>query len=117
MASEEDKNLQNSLILVDDIAKEPILDFNLYSDAISRIITKSYPKFTTGIFGDWGTGKTTLNSIDKILQDDKDIVIARFESWRYERREQFALIPLLKTIAFAFPDDEQKYQNLKQNLT
>jgi ABC-type phosphonate transport system ATPase subunit len=56
----EDKNLQNGLIIVDDIAIDPILDFNLYGRAISKIITKSYPKFTIGIFGDWGTGKTTL---------------------------------------------------------
>ena len=57
-----------------------------------------------------------MDSIDKILQDDKDIVIARFESWRYEREDQFALIPLLKTIAFAFPDNEEKYRYLKQRL-
>ena len=105
------------MIITDDIAIEPILDFNLYRDAIVNIIRNSYPKFTIGIFVDWGTGKSTLmDSVDKKLQhEDEDIVIVRFETWRYEREEQFALIPLLKTIAFALPEEEQ-FQNLKQKL-
>jgi GTPase SAR1 family protein len=117
LAIAEGENLQNGLIIVDDITTDPILDFVLYRDAISRIIKNSYPKFTIGIFGDWGTGKTTLmNSIVQFLKDDKNIVVVRFESWRYEREDQFALIPLLKTIAFAFPGNEERYQDIKQRL-
>ncbi len=109
--------LQKGLIITDDVSIKPILDFNLYKDAIKRIITKSFPKFTIGIFGDWGTGKTTLmNTIDKDLREENNIITVRFESWRYEREDQFALIPLLKTIAFAFPENEEKYQPLKQKL-
>ena len=40
---------QRGLIITDDIAVEPILDFDLYRDAIVTIIEKSYPKFTIGI--------------------------------------------------------------------
>jgi predicted ATPase len=47
-------------MITDDIAFYPILDFNLYGDAITKIITQSYPKFSIGIYGDWGRGKTTL---------------------------------------------------------
>ncbi len=107
---------QRGLIITDDIAIHPILDFNLYTNAIVKIIKDSYPKFTIGLFGDWGTGKTTLmNSIYKILQNDNNSILVRFETWRYEREEQFALVPLLKTIAFALPD-EKKFQSLKQKL-
>ena len=112
-----DNEYQRGLIITDDIAIDPILDFNLYTNAIVKIIKDSYPKFTIGLFGDWGTGKTTLmNSIYYLLQDDKkNSVLVRFETWRYEREEQFALIPLLKTIAFALPDEE-RFQSLKQKL-
>ncbi|MFZ0515375.1 MAG: hypothetical protein WAM14_27505, partial [Candidatus Nitrosopolaris sp.] len=54
-------------------------------------------------------------SIYKTLQNDNNSILARFETWRYEREEQFALIPLLKTIAFAIPNEKQ-FQNLKQKL-
>ena len=112
-----DRKYQRGLIITDDIAVKPILDFDLYRDAIVNIIKNSYPKFTIGIFGDWGTGKTTLmNSINEILKENEnDIVRVPFETWRYEREEQFALIPLLKTIAFALPE-EPKFKNLKQKL-
>ena len=116
MSKDDDKKLQKGLIITDDIAINPILDSNLYRDAIVKIVKESFPNFTIGIFADWGTGKTTLlNAIDKDLQKDKDLVIVRFESWSYEREEQFALIPLLKTIAFALPN-EKEFTNLKQKL-
>ena len=107
---------QRGLIITDDITKHPILDFDRYTNAIVKIIKKSYPKFTIGLFGDWGTGKTTLmNCISAELQHDNNSIPVHFETWRYEREEQFALIPLLKTIAFALPDETQ-FQSLKQKL-
>ena len=116
MSTLKDLKLQKGLIITDDIAINPILDFNLYRDAILNIIRYSHPKFTIGIFGDWGSGKTTLmDSINKGLKSDKRIVTVQFETWRYEREDQFALIPLLKTIAFALPDD-QKFEKLREKL-
>ena len=108
---------QKGLIITDDIAINPILDFNLYCGAIVDIIRNSHPKFTIGVFGDWGSGKTTLmDAVRRILEPDKkNIVTVQFETWRYEREEQFALIPLLKTIAFALPD-EQKFEKLREKL-
>ena len=113
--SAEDELSQRGLILTDDIANDPILDFNLYANAIANIVRNSQPKFTIGIFGDWGTGKTTLiNAIDKILQTDKDLIRIKLEAWRY-KQEQFPLVSLLKNIAFALPTEKQ-FEVLKQKL-
>ena len=91
----EDELFQRGLILTDDIASDPILDFNLYSNAIVEIVRNSHPKFTIGVFGDWGAGKSTLiNSVDKALQTDKDLIRIKLEAWRY-KREQFPLVSLL----------------------
>ena len=116
MAVDDKDNLQRGLIITDDVVINPILDFNQYGDAVTNIIKNSYPKFTIGIFGDWGTGKTTLMEyIYRRLNDSDNIIKVKFETWRYEREDQFALIPLLKTIAFALPD-KTEYLNLKQKL-
>jgi Cdc6-like AAA superfamily ATPase len=48
------------IILIDEEEQDPILDFGLYSDAIVKIIKGSIPKFSIGIYSEWGTGKTTL---------------------------------------------------------
>jgi uncharacterized protein YjbI with pentapeptide repeats len=113
--SREDELFQRGLILTDDIAIDPILDFNLYRNAIVNIVKYSHPKFTIGIFGDWGAGKTTLiNSVDKALQTDENLTRVRLEAWRY-KREQFPLISLLKSIAYALPAEKQ-FEDLKQKL-
>jgi uncharacterized protein YjbI with pentapeptide repeats len=113
--SAEDELSQRGLILTDDIANDPILDFNLYANTIANIVRNSQPKFTIGIFGDWGTGKTTLiNAVDNILQTDRDLIRVRLEAWRY-KQEQFPLVSLLKNIAFALPIGKQ-FEVLKQKL-
>ena len=113
--STEDELFQRGLILTDDVASDPILDFNLYSNAIVNIVRNSHPKFTIGIFGDWGAGKTTLiNSVDKALQTDKDLIRIKLEVWRY-KREQFPLVSLLKSIAYSLPTEKQ-FEELKQKL-
>jgi putative protein kinase ArgK-like GTPase of G3E family len=74
METSEDLKLQKGLIITDDIAINPILDFNSYRDAILNIIRNSHPKFTIGVFGDWGSGKTTLmDSVERELESDKKI--------------------------------------------
>ena len=106
---------RRGLILTDEIAIDPILDFNLYRNAIVSIIKNSLPKFTIGIFGEWGTGKTTLiNSVDTALQTDGNLIRVRFEAWRYSQ-EQFPLVSLLKNIAYALPDKKQ-FEVLKLKL-
>ena len=98
---------RRGLILTDEIAIDPILDFNLYRNAIVSIIKNSLPKFTIGIFGEWGIGKTTLiNSVDTALQTDGNLIRVRFEGWRYIQ-EQLPLVSLLKNIAYALPDEKQ----------
>ena len=113
--SREGELVQSGLILTDDTVIDPILDFNLYSNAIVNIIKNSHPKFSIGVFGDWGTGKTTLiNSVDKALQTDRDLVKIRLEASRY-KREMFPLVSLLKNIAYTLPADKE-FENLKQKL-
>ena len=186
-------------------------NFNEYSKAIISMINGSNQKFSVGVYGEWGTGKTTLMSLvardlrpsifnwqnvpgresiilKKFLQknfdglnswvndptlvikkshDRKRIILSSdntknpknslsitlvekgkavleinhqkvyeflveiedtsilikenniltvwFNAWRYEREEQFALIPLMKTIAFAM-GEHPIYKDIKPIL-
>lgn len=47
-------------ILLDDPAQTPGLGFNAYADALAGIVAHSRAEFAVGIFGTWGSGKTTL---------------------------------------------------------
>ena len=89
------------------------------TEYLTNIITNSQSPFTIGIYGDWGTGKTTImqyveNTLkQKMNQDLKSkkkltIIPVWFNAWRYEKENQLALIPLLKTIEYAIPEAEYK---------
>jgi hypothetical protein len=68
--------------------------------AFANIISQSEPRFTVGIFGGWGSGKTTLmNAIMAALPQDS-VVSVEFNAWRFER-EPSLLVPLLDTIRAA----------------
>jgi hypothetical protein len=47
-------------ILIDSPSVHPSLGFGATASALARIIIDSPPRFAVGIFGDWGSGKTTL---------------------------------------------------------
>ena len=80
-------------ILLDNPSDHPALGFEAYASALKRIIEVSDPQFSVGIFGGWGSGKTTLmRTIEKQLSDQ--IVSVWFNAWRYEKEEHL-IIPLL----------------------
>jgi predicted KAP-like P-loop ATPase len=61
--NEQSRNLStgNRLkIITDEPTLEHALDFNNYSRRLADIIVSSNPRFVIGVFGGWGTGKTSL---------------------------------------------------------
>src|SRR5215472_13804093 len=88
-------------ILLDGPAASPALGYAQTGQALAAIITRSEPRFAVGIFGGWGSGKTTLmHAIKEGLAPQHGIVVADFNAWRFEREPQL-LIPLLDTIRAA----------------
>ncbi|GIH95227.1 P-loop NTPase fold protein [Planobispora siamensis] len=87
-------------ILLDTPAKQPELGFPAIAAALATIIRTSEPRFAIGIFGSWGSGKTTLmNAIADELASDQ-LVIVQFNAWRYEK-EPHLIVPLLDTVRSA----------------
>jgi hypothetical protein len=88
-------------ILLDGPTASPALGYEQTGQALATIIKQSEPRFAVGIFGGWGSGKTTLmQAIRGDLVAEPGIVVADFNAWRFEREPQL-LIPLLDTIRAA----------------
>jgi hypothetical protein len=84
-------------LLLDKPSAQPALDFDRYADALAGTIEKSDPQFVIGLFGSWGSGKTTLmQEIKGRLNKDK-VISVDFSAWRYEKEEHL-IVPLLDTI-------------------
>lgn len=78
-------------------SEAPVLGFDRISEAMSGIITSSDPRFAIGIFGGWGSGKTTLMSALARRVEDEGAIVVPFNAWRYER-EAHLIVPLLDTL-------------------
>jgi KAP-like P-loop domain-containing protein len=84
-------------ILLDVPSLKPELGFPQTAGALGDIIEESEPQFAIGIFGGWGSGKTTLmRAIERGL-DPARVVPVQFSAWRYEK-EQHLIVPLLDTV-------------------
>ncbi len=95
-------------ILIDDVEIDPTSDFISLGKTVAKIIKDSTPHFTIGIYGEWGTGKTTLmTTIEKnlinrgILEKEQKILPIWFNAWQYEREENLATVSLMKKVAYA----------------
>ena len=99
--------LKPQAILIDDVEKTPTHDFDSLSRTISNIIRNSTPHFTVGIYGEWGTGKTTLmksiekNLVDNSHENEQSFLPIWFNAWKYEREENLASVSLMKTVSYA----------------
>ena len=113
--------LKPQAILIDDIEKSPTHDFNSLSKTISNIIRNSIPHFTIGIYGEWGTGKTTLmKSIERDLSENTEnraqsFLPIWFNAWKYEREDSLATVSLLKTVGYVMANHEI-YDSLSKTI-
>lgn len=105
-------------IVPDTPSPDPGLGFGNYADALAAAITGGKPpRFTVGIYGSWGRGKSSLlNAVDRLLQDEPSVLPVRFEAWRYERADHI-VVPLLHSIYTQLPrGDEGLTTALRQAL-
>ncbi len=92
--------------------KDDALDFEKYSQKLIDIIVNSNPRFSIGIFGGWGTGKTTfMKMIEEGLKQYDSILVVWFDAWKYEKEKYLAIIPFIRTIEIEL---EKKLIQLKE---
>ncbi|WP_299088229.1 P-loop NTPase fold protein [uncultured Microbacterium sp.] len=91
----------NWKILLDTPAASPELGVLATAAALTTVIRQMSPRFSVGIFGGWGSGKTTLmKAIRANLDGLPDLISVDFNAWRFER-EPLLLVPLLDCIRTA----------------
>jgi KAP family P-loop domain len=100
-------------LLLDLPASEPALGVPDVAAALARIIAQSEPRFAVGVFGGWGSGKTTLMEAIRRQLGADDVVSVEFSAWRYEK-ESHLIVPLLDTIREALLEwsDGREERNL-----
>ena len=83
------------------------LDFKSFAQKHSDFLKKIRPPFCFGLFGDWGTGKTTImNFMKDYFSDDSKIATVWFDSWKYENYGNL-FFPLMCEICNQIPEGEK----------
>ncbi len=84
------------------------LRFRQYARILARAALDTPESFTIGVYGGWGSGKTSLMRmiLETIEADDKAIGVW-FNAWRYEKEEHL-IVPLLATIITEMKGRESK---------
>lgn len=89
-----DPSLQNkadlSPILSDQPAKDDFLDFDSYVQALydSVVDDDTTTPLTLGIFGRWGTGKTTLMGMLESKLTERGAITIWFNAWQYSKEDE-----------------------------
>ena len=69
-----------------DLNKEDLLETKRYADTLKEIIVSSVPKCTIGLFGKWGTGKSSIiKTVRKELENEEgeNIKFIVYDAWKY----------------------------------
>lgn len=96
-------------IVVDEPTKSLGLGYNEYVDALASVVIGGEPaRFTIGIYGAWGVGKSSiLKALEDALREPHRPVVA-FDAWRYAR-DPNVIVPLLHEIEAALTTDSDAF--------
>ncbi|AGB26860.1 KAP family P-loop domain protein (plasmid) [Mycobacterium sp. JS623] len=97
-------------IVLDIPAENPIFNFQKMASALAGTINASEPRFAVGIFGGWGSGKSTLMHAIRQQVNPAEAVVVEFNAWRYEQ-EPHLIVPLLDTIRDGLSKWAKSYPN------
>ena len=108
----------------DNETKEDLLGYQVHADLLKEVVLDSTMlPITIGIFGDWGSGKSSLmllmkEGIEQWMKDDtnkKEMVVQiQFNSWQFENYEDTKLT-LIETVLTEIEKDLKKKQNVIKN--
>ena len=63
------------------------LGFAPMADILTEVVRNTPPPFTVGVFGEWGSGKTTLMTLVRDRLEDQGVKTAWFNAWKYDGKE------------------------------
>jgi len=65
---------------------EDLIGFRVHSELIADVVTDSkLLPVTLGVFGDWGSGKTSImRMLQRQLEQDEQVAVVYFDAWLFE---------------------------------
>lgn len=80
------------------------LGFTSMAEILDEVIRDTQPPFTIGVFGEWGSGKTTLMNMVRQCLHARNVKTVWFNAWKYDRKE-IIWNALIQTILYSIRND------------
>lgn len=88
------------------------LGFDAYASVLTGVAKGTEGPFTIGVFGEWGTGKTSLmQMMQKKLDQEDRVITVWFNAWRYENLDH-PVVPLVAAIIRKLQENRTIWQEL-----
>ena len=94
-----------------------MLGFSIHASLIKDVVTntKNLP-ITVGLYGDWGSGKSSvLKIIENQLKDDNDVIVIYFDGWTFESFDD-AKLALIQGIVDELNKSEKFFEKAKDKV-
>ena len=95
---------------------EDSLQFKAFAQTLEEIITTSETPITIGVYGAWGSGKTSLMRMTQdILKDGDKIKTVWFDAWKFDKTYDLR-VALIHAILRKMKDDKSISPKLKEEV-
>ncbi len=93
--------------LSDRWSAEDGLQFDVFLSALEEVILHTETPLTVGVYGSWGSGKTTMLRMLRRQVEEAGLRTVWFTAWKYDRHEALWRAFILRVVEALYPRDAQ----------
>jgi tetratricopeptide (TPR) repeat protein len=95
---------------------EDALGFKAWARMLEEIICSSKTPITIGVYGEWGTGKTSLMRMtEDLLKEKNEVKTVWFDAWKFDKTHDLR-VALIDTVLRTMERDKSIDKSLKQQI-